>query len=499
MRISSCLAVLMLTTATPALAQNAIPTDASSTCAVTQSEFNGWRAGGTDANPVFSAPASFGDQFHQPCQFFKWGAQMFLWMTSSSEGDYTFDRTGFFDVVHQEKGTEKTAETIVVPNGPDNPNVFALRGVKADVRGGSGQAGGGGVLISQSSSLTYYGMHVNDGYVAFLNGMAEDGEAFNFTDNKNLQQNQFPSTADDMKQVVDYGMGTGVITDDGSVAQLAGTIELKTSWVNAQYVDKDAFVTITAQVPKFIPGLEGNTLWKADGVETLELAMVGMHIAAPVTGHPELAWISYEHLSNTPIGAYLYTNDAGTPTTYDYNSDGTWTFAKAGASGQGDMIENASVNSDGDIAAKAGKTVSAQDIVQFNPWGVVAEGVEIQAPSTAETNLENNTDLVSLNSSLIALLGGDENARDKYFQLGGIWTTGTLPQAQDYTDQIGGLELANSTMESFHQFGAQNPNGYKPRNCLDCHNVSGGSNLDDPSNFGVAVSHIFQGMKPYTP
>jgi hypothetical protein len=253
-------------------------------------------------------------------------------------------------------------------------------------------------------------------------------------------------------------------------------------------VDRGAFVIVTAQVPKF--DTSSDTLWTADGTESIELALVGMHIAAPVTGHPELAWISYEHLSNTPIGAYLYTDSAGKPATYEYNSDGAWTFAKSGASGQGVMVENASVNSDGNIEAAAGKTVSAQDIVLFNPWGLTAK---------SDTDIQNNTDLVSLNSSLIALLGNDTNARDKYFQIGGIWTDGTLPKYQDYDLEIGGLNLANSTMESFHQFGAQSTDGFMPRNCFDCHSVSGDGSGKPENNLGVSVSHIFQGMKPYTP
>ncbi|MDG1470410.1 MAG: hypothetical protein P8Q26_02430 [Ascidiaceihabitans sp.] len=485
---SSCLAALLFTGAKPASSQNTIPADAGATCAVSQSEFEGWHAGGTNANPVFAAPDGFGAQFTEPCQFFKWGAQTFLWLTSSAQEDYVFDQSGFFDVVHDDQGTEKIAKVKVTPNGQGHPNIFALRGVKSDIRGGSGQAGGGGALVSQKGSLTYYGMHVNDAYVAFRHGMSEDPEAFNFTDAKNTQEFQFPSTAEAITQIVKYGRASGIIDGDGSVAQLAGTLEVKTSWVKADTVDRDAFVIVTAQVPKFDTSLD--TVWAADGTESIELAMVGMHIAAPVTGHPELAWITYEHLSNTPIGAYLYTDTSGAAATYDYNSDGTWTFAKSGASGQGNMVPNASVNAAGDIQAAEGKTVSAQDIVLFNPWGL--------APMTAN-DLANNTDLVSLNASLIALLGADENACDKYFQVGGIWTDGTLPKYQDYDIEVGGLDLANSTMESFHQFGAQKPADFTPRNCFDCHSVSGDNASAPEHNLGVSVSHIFQGMKPYTP
>ena len=65
--------------------------------------------------------------------------------------------------------------------------------------------------------------------------------------------------------------------------------------------------------------------------------------------------------------------------------------------------------------------------------------------------------------------------------------------------ELGGLNLANSTMETFHQFGAQaSEGGFIPRNCFDCHSVSG-SDRYSQNNPGVSISHIFQGMQTYKP
>ncbi|MDJ0626965.1 MAG: hypothetical protein QNJ44_01795 [Rhodobacter sp.] len=498
MRLTACLSALLVNVSLPVLAQNAIPADAKPTCAVTAQEFRGWRAGGDASNPVFSPPNSFQGPFDSDCAFYKWGAQMFLWLTSSADGAYVFDSPGFFDVVHTGAGSEKIATVEVFPNVPDVPNIFALRSVKPDARGGSGQAGGGGVLLSQNGALTYYGMHVNDAYVAFLEATLTAPKDFNFTDDVNAQDHLFPTTPEQIEGVVAAGLESGVIGRRPEIAALAGTLELKTSWVDASTVSNpDDFVRITAMVPNFkrVPG--NDTLWPADKTQMIELAMVGMHIAGPVVGHPELVWTSYEHLGNGPIGPYLYTNADGDTVTRPYDSAGRWTFAENGAPWPKKIVENAKLNADGAIEAVKGKTISPLNAVQINPWGN-APATEANLSKITKAEIDSNTDLVSLNASLLDLLSGDANARDNYYQLGAVWTTGTLPTYQDYDVERGGLNLANSTMETFHQFGAQDPEGsFIPRNCFDCHGVSGAAGPPE-YNAGTSVSHIFQGMSAYT-
>ena len=494
MRLLPTLAALLATTALPAFAQSFLPLDAKPTCAVTLEEFEGWIDLESD-DLVILPPESFIGSFDSECAFYKWGAQMFLWLTSPADAGYIFDSTGFFDVAHDAPGSEKIAVVEVRPNGPDLPNIFGLRGDKPDFRGAAGQAGGGGVLLSQAGSLTYYGMHVNDAYVAFSNAFQADPALLNFTDNTNSQEFQFPSTLEDIERVVEVGLKTGVIADDieaAATALAAGTLELKTSWVDAETVDAAEHILIQAQVPGF--EREGDTLWPAAPEEFRDLAMVGMHIAGPVVGRPELVWISYEHLGNTPMGDYFYTTERDETALVRYDSAGSWIFTEDDAGWPGVMAPNGKITSDGDIGLDNGAAIEPQNIVQANPWGLGAGSLD---------DLTNNTDLISLNASLIELLAAMDdpgNPRGNYYQLGGIWSDGTLPMYQQYDVQRGGLNLANSTMESFHQFDMQlaEDNNFHPRNCFDCHNVSGPKG-DPENNLGVSVSHIFQGMAPFTP
>ena len=412
MRYTACFAALLASTAFPVLAQNIIPEDAKPTCAIDQKTFESWLdKESPNSNRVFLPPDGFSEPFESECAFYQWGAQMFLWLTSPAENTYVFDSTGFFDVVHDAAGTEKVAMVEVLPNGGDNKNQFVLRAVKPDSRGGAEQAGGGGVLLNQRGSLTYYGMHVNDAYVAFRNGFTEEGDAFNFHQGDDAPDQQFPSSADDMDQVVRYGLETGIILDDGANARSAGTLEMKTSWVESASVDPADFLTISATVPRFEPDGANELLWIANGVQDVELALVGMHIAAPVVGHPELVWISYEHLANSPLGSYLYFGDEGGVYGHEFDSSGEWTYANSDVEWPDKIEPNASLNADGNIEAAEGKEIEPQNVVMFNPWGLAAG---------SDSNLTSNTDLVSLNSSLIQLLGDDPSSRNSYYQIGGV-------------------------------------------------------------------------------
>lgn len=518
------IAALLIASARPAKAENTIPTDAHDGCAISEATFRTWLNDPDDAASGIKPPNPY-KSFNSECAFYQWGAQMFLWLTSPEGSGMVLNGDGFFNVVHDAKGTEKVAQVKVLPNSAGTPSVFAIRGKKGDenlppaaFRGGVEQAGGGGVLLNQSGSLTYYGMHVNDTYVTFRNGFVdglfvfEDGRQKGEDKKQYGNTHQFPTRRDDVDLVVAFGQDLGLIKGDPDVSTLAGTVELKTSWVASDSVDAADFLTITAQVPKFDKVSE--TEWMANGVETKTLAMVGMHIAAPVQGHPELVWISYEHLANSPMGSYVYNLKGGGTATHPYDSSGDWTFAQPNTPWPNDpdkykdqrITPNASANKKGNIVGAKTKTgsrkktkpIAPQNVVQFNPWGLAADSTE---------DLTNNTDLVALNASLIEILKKSGDPRQNYYQLGGVWTKdGVMPTYGNLKVVAGGVNLANSTMETFHQFGAQEPEpiphsskSFIPHNCLDCHSVAGASPKKPSDNYGVAVSHIFQGMRPFYP
>ena len=503
MRLSALTCAFLSVTALPVLAQNTLPTDAKPTCALDKDTFTSWIVDENGGNPIFAPPPSFATNFDTPslCPFYTWSAQMFLWLTSpTGDNMWVFNDVGFYNVVHSAAGSEKVAQVTVEPNTPGIPSAFTLRSRKGDA---VGQAGGDDVLISRNGALTYYGMHVNDAYVAFRDGVLARPDDFNFTDGNNTQTHQFPSSEADMAAVAAYGEDIGLI-EDFEAALSAGTLELKTSWVPLDSLDnalRDQVLTLDAVVP--IYNKSDSKLWPDTGTDRVTLAMVGMHIAGPVVGHPELVWASFEHLANGPINTYVYTSASDEQKTVDYSGAGTWIYASDGAPLPDKIVATAHVQKSDTEHAKKGDIVvtkdanvatnspkiSSVDVIQMNPWG--------NAPGTVG-DVVSNTDLISLNASIMDYLDGDPSARNAYYQLGAVWTDGTLPVYPDTGSMAGGLRLANSTMETFHQFDAQNtdPN-FTSQNCFSCHGPSGPKG-DPTLNNGTNVSHIFDGMAAYT-
>jgi hypothetical protein len=466
----------LLVLATPTLAQNIIPGDASPTCAVDSATFNSWFKSGSASQNGAVTPT---DGFNFPpaatntkCDFYTWGAQMFLWLTSPAGTGLTFDSDQFYDVVRIGTDANKNPIFEFQVSGSDTPNPMALRDVKGDDIHGNGQAGGGDVLISQPStaapdgSLTYYGIHANDIYAQYRTGQAATPNAFAST----AIAGNFPTTQADVNLVAQYaGMA---FADENAM-----TMEMKTSWVDAATVNADDYLVIEAIVPAYTK--TSASVWTANGTEAKKLALVGMHIAAPVLGHPELVWISYEHINNAPMADYTYTNTGGSNVSVPFSSAGNWTFLPSGAAQPPNVTSVATVDSSGNINGVNGGAITAVDDVLENPWGV---------EPGPNADIANNTDLVSLNSSVLGMLAGLGDVRANYYQIGGIWTAdGQLPTSDSDTNIRGGTRLANSTMETFHQYPDTN-NGFQSKNCFLCHSTG--------STDGVDLSHIFNFLNP---
>jgi hypothetical protein len=85
-------------------AANDLPLDAKPTCVAPPAEFNSWfEAGSAGVNGIVKPADSVAFPDIPNCSFYKWSAQMFLWLASPTppvEGQvkHTFDSTAFFDV-----------------------------------------------------------------------------------------------------------------------------------------------------------------------------------------------------------------------------------------------------------------------------------------------------------------------------------------------------------------------------------------------------------------
>lgn len=490
-------------------AQNSLPTDAQQTCAVSKAEFNSWFADKTASKngAVTSANSEYFPKQNTRCDFYKWSQRMFLWLASpennTNSGSYTFDAEGFFDV-----SSETAKGRTLIPNSA--PNNFTLRKGKVDTQAPFsepieefGQAGGGGIILSQltpistGQSLVYYGVHVNDVYATFLKFQTDTA----YQKANNLKPfTDFPNTPADMKILTAYAPNL-----DTPQAMI---MELKTSWVDAATVKNSGdYITIQATVPEFIRNSSDETWTPTGNAAKKTLALVGMHVIGTVQDHPEMVWATFEHKNNAPIDGYYYNPVQGQIQTYVPQASGVdWLFYNADNPVSGFNAECAKISSGGSTGTivstgQCGNKITSSNIIQANPFGSVSSRY-VSINDIAQVSA-NNTELISLGSSTFSMLNSLGDVRKNYIQMGAVWTQkGNVPDSsqkymppQPNTDpgytMIGSLSLANSTMETFYQLPKSFSNGTNfPVGCFSCHSAF--DSKTTPKN--LTISHIYSDL-----
>lgn len=485
-----------------------LPNNAATTCTANISPWfggqvtaNGWVEPANSLDPIF---ADFDKNTR--CDFYKWGAQMFLWLTSGSDNKQVFnDAPGFYNVSVEDKNEKRVFLT------NDGPMLLSVRKRKTDNEIELGQAGGFDTLLSQKESLVYYGLHANNVFALYTTGNIN--QAF---DEKGLKKlncnikpgsstnstfpNAFPNTKADLECVKAFATDYGYPL----YAAEALAIELKTSWVDAGTVDKKNYITAKAIVPVFDRATINPTTkkqqWTITGNEEKELALVGMHIVGTVSAHPEMIWATFEHINNAPDSTYTYTTNITPSQTASqaYDSSGVWNFLQTNAPAPTSITANAKVSTytgeDAECVPASTKDKNSQCIVNKNSQPIAPINVlRVDSWGNDQNNsasVANNTDLVSINYSVLSQLKTGD-VRGNYIQTGGIWTSeGQLPPNGADPDLRGSLNLANTTMETFYQFHDSAPNAFNPVNCFGCHGV----NVTKAN--ANTISHIFDAMKP---
>lgn len=447
-----------------------LPKNANPTCTADISDWfasgritpNGWVAPANSLNPIF---ADFKNNTR--CDFYKWGAQMFLWLTSGTDIKHVFNTAPVFYNVSVAANNERH---FIAEEGP---MLLGVRKGKTDEEIEIGQAGGGDVLITQNESLVYYGIHANDVYAMYTTG--QKNKAFG----KPLTY-EFPNTSQQLQEVSNYAKKYGYPL---GWEKIALAMELKTSWVDASTVaNRNDYVLTQAIVPVFDRSKPKGP-WTITKNEEKTLALVGMHVVGTVNEHPEMVWSTFEHVDNVPDNTYLYNTSSGVAT-QRYNSKGNhWVFLPEGAAMPTSIDANAKVSSSGsseEIVNINGANIGPVNNLRVFPWG------DLPGQKGDSTSVANNTDLVSINVSVLSQLASGD-IRGNYIQTGGIWTAkGQIPPNGADKNLRGSLHLANTTMETFYQY--DNPNGFKPINCFGCH----GSTPKEANE----VSHIFDELQP---
>ena len=461
------------------------PTDAQQTC-VENNLAQWFKSGQVTANGQVQPADSLTFNDATDCNFYKWSMQMFLWLTSQlPDGRLVLDGPDFLDVSASDNGVRH-----FIYNGY-NLDGMSVRSAKPPLPiPETGQAGGDGVLMSREGSLVYYGIHVNDVYSVFLSAQKANGQSRIKTNGKFT----FPTTKADLPYIE---LSERIKVTLPFPDEIALTMELKTSWVDLSTIpaaDQSKYITIQASVPAYKPSTANpTTLWKLQSSPvTKTLALTGMHVVGSAKGHPEMIWASFEHQLNAPDASYYYLKQgSNTPQQVAFSNPGHYRFMAAGGTETGANVEYMAIDSNGDIKATTGNSITHSNTYRINPWG---------SPGTS-ASASNNTEIISINQSVIGtgLTAGD--IRANYFLLGAVWTHGIVPArlcpkgdpncnnpTPNFTT-VGSPILANATMETYQQTDATG--------CFACHYGSGNP---DTWSFGpFSLSHIYSELKSLFP
>jgi hypothetical protein len=331
-----------------------------------------------------------------------------------------------------------------------------------------GQAGDSGVLESQTGSLVYYATMVNDVYAYYLTGQKKGTIVI-------ATPGQFPTVSSDLNSIIAFatanGKGSPPFLDPNALA-----IEVKSAWVLAQGLPNlSSYITMTAMVPAY-KQVSANT-WTQNGSQSVQLALVGIHVVGSVVQHPEMVWATFEHAANDPLGTYTYNSISGSKT-INQNTNGTWLFTANGSSGPFNVAHMSySGPPSNTIQSASGFTISPSDTLRTEPWG------------TAGNDTFHNTEVIAMNNHVLSMLSmlASGDVRGNYFMTGATWIAGGGPPSTGF--QVGNASMTNTTMETYQQ----------GSNCLDCHS--------DPTMLGApppppipsvdqGLSHIYEQIKP---
>jgi hypothetical protein len=317
-----------------------------------------------------------------------------------------------------------------------------------------------GVLEAQTAangSLVYYATMVNDVYAYFLTGV-KDGAITTST------PNQFPTTTADLNNIIAFatahGKGSPPFPDPNALA-----VEVKSSWVIAAGLPNlSSYITMTATIPTY--NQSNPNLWTLTGQQTVQLALVGMHVVGSTAGHPEMVWATFEHVGNTPLATYSY-NSASGPQTVSQNTSGNWLFSATGSAGPFNVAHMSFTGQPtNNIQSSGSFTISPSDTLRLDSWGI--DG----------SDAISNTEVISMNNHVRGMMASGD-IRGNYIMTGATWTPGIPPSGQ--TPGVGTNRLSNTTMETYQQ---------RVSNCFSCH--QGDQNGFNP----VGLSHIYHKLQP---
>jgi hypothetical protein len=398
--------------------------------------------------------------------------------------DFQPGRSGY-PILIDESG--KTIEIGSVKVGLDRKaNFFDPSGNVVTVD--QGQAEGSGVLMAQNCSsppkdcsLVYYATHVNDVYAYFHAGTNTSPVNGGITPTPT----EFPTKQDDLDKIIAFAKSKGKTSFPDSNAL---AIEVKSAWIETTGLDETKYVTMTATIPVYNKLTPYN--WNRSGSKQAKLALVGMHVVGSTLLHPEMIWATFEHKGNTPNAAYSYMDNGGmvrfrtaaqeAALPAGQGTGGNWLFSRNNSTGPfNKQLQNALTTDH--IVSPSFQPIGPSDTLRLNPWG-----------SPGSVAASKNTDVISINSSVLGQLELVGDVRANYLFHGATWTKNGSGAGGPVFGLTG---LANTTMETYHQ----------GSNCFSCH-----TRTQEPgASLGIisasvphqskGLSHMFGPLRPLFP
>lgn len=372
------------------------------------------------------------------CDFQRWSWQKFLWLTNPTG---TKGRPFFLETM-----TQVTSLGATIAKGGDV--------ILTDTAQASGLTD---VLRTPSGATIYYSILVNDTLYETIKTYAPRAKR----DPKSIDGVTFP----------------------------VGSLEMKTSWVDASALDTNAskyYVT------------DG----KINGVPK-KVALLGIHVVGVVENHPEFIWATFEHDDL----AAKYDWSGATPSSDNFPVTSPNTAYPLFA--QGAQATLANITSGNGIYTnifslyKYGTPIQIEQKGKFN--------ARVYMPTSQASGYQNFNNIDGLNKSVKRQL---TDVWKNYFLNGSLWINtggyvGTPAQAA-LLDSLGG-DLSNSspgklprgsvaayniTMESYVQagFGPTSIHGITVDNlvnCFTCHNST--TFPSDGNTSPLQISHVFNG------
>ncbi len=361
-----------------------------------------------------------------------------------------------------------------------------------------GEATTNGVMeaqLSSGASLVYYATIVNDVYAYFATGVKDGAITLAGNSICPAPNNCFPITAGDLSSITTFASAHGKTFPDPD----ALAIEVKSAWVVAAGLPNlSSYITMNATIPTYNPPTPTSTTTTMTpvGQQTVQLALVGIHVVGSTAGHPEMIWSTFEHVANAPAAQYSYVNTANAIATVKQSastvpmiggSSAPWLFSSPTPTSVNS--QHMSFNSP-DIVANTGFTISPSDTLRMKAFGGAIDvapnpldGLPSGGNPSTDAADTSNTEIISIDNSVGGMLvSGD--VRRNYIMTGATWTIGgQSPDSFIGGNQVGTSSLSNTTMETY----VQGPDTKQAggTNCLSCHN----SNT-------TGVSHVFGALKP---